>query len=75
MNLNKNLYIDSYLFSSPDSFDVLKKGAGCDRILFGSGAPLKYINSAIQIIEKSNLNEDDKNKIFYSNLKKLLVEV
>ena len=52
----------------------MKKGAGCDRILFGSGAPLKYINSAIRIVEKSNLNKEDKNKIFYSNLKKLLAE-
>lgn len=44
---------------------------GSDRILFGSDWPYKFVKSEIVKFEAYDLSEEDRNKIFYENAKKL----
>jgi Predicted metal-dependent hydrolase of the TIM-barrel fold len=71
----KNMYFDS-----SDSFRVMEKTLldkffekhGFDKILFGSDFPLEIPKEETDFIQKLNISEENKQKIFSHNIKKLL---
>ncbi len=63
----ENIYIETHLLNSPDALEFLKKYIGTDRIIFGSGTPLLSFETAYQVVAKSSLSDNDKEKIFYKN--------
>ncbi len=68
----ENIYIESHLLNSPDALEYLKRYASLDRIIFGSGAPLLSFETALNIILKSTLSEDEKENILSKNLEVML---
>lgn len=68
----ENIYIESHLLNSPDALEYLKKYATLDQVIFGSGAPLLSFETALNIILKSDLSEDEKENILSRNLEAIL---
>ena len=68
----ENIYIESHLFNSPDALEYLKKYTGTDRIVFGSGAPLLSFETALGVIEKSYLSDEEKEGILSRNLERII---
>jgi predicted TIM-barrel fold metal-dependent hydrolase len=44
---------------------------GADRVIFGTGMPLNYPDTALQMIMAAELTDDDRRKIFSQNAKRL----
>jgi|YelNatPaOPRAMG01_1025707.scaffolds.fasta_scaffold07789_5 predicted TIM-barrel fold metal-dependent hydrolase len=72
MKKSENIYIESHLFNSPDTLEYLKKYTGTDRIVFGSGAPLLSFETALSVIEKSYLSDEEKEGILGRNLERMI---
>lgn len=68
----ENIYIESHLLNSPDALEYLKKYATLDQVIFGSGAPLLSFETALNIILKNDLSEDEKENILSRNLEAIL---
>lgn len=67
-----NIYIETHLLNSPDAIELVNRYIGADRLIFGSGTPILSFETAYNVIEKSSLSDDDKERIFYKNLEDLV---
>lgn len=70
-----NLYFDTSCLSQyikPEQLEKIIKIHGADKILFGSDCPWDKQIEEINLINSINISEEDKEKIFYLNAKKLL---
>lgn len=67
-----NIYIETHLLNSPDALEFCRRYIGVERLIFGSGAPLLSFETAYNVVEKSSLSHDEKEKIFYKNLEDLI---
>jgi len=72
MKRNSNLYVETRRLMPADALERFVDEIGEERILFGSGAPLKSIRSAVKPIEASSLTREQKQKILCKNASKLL---
>lgn len=72
----ENFYIEltsHYLSGAyPNQLQSLVDRIGVERILFGSGIPLKYPESALMKIECLEVSEEDKEKILHKNAERIL---
>lgn len=68
----ENIYIESHLLNSPDALEYLKKYASIDRVIFGSGTPLLSFETALNVVLKSSLSEEEKESILSKNIEKIL---
>jgi len=75
MQNTEHLYIESHRLNACDGFEIFSKMGVIDQVLFGTGTPLCYISSAIRPIEKAQISDKEKQKIFSGNLLRLLGEV
>lgn len=68
-----NLYIESKLLNTADALEILVKEAKvADRIIFGSGSPLNYIESPLKVIQSANIDEKQKRWILFNNINRLI---
>jgi len=72
MKTTPNIYVDSSLFNTPDSYQLFASRGYASRIVFGSNAPLYYFASASLSLEKADIPEKQKKMILSENLTKLL---
>ncbi|MBC7320116.1 amidohydrolase family protein [bacterium] len=68
----KNIYIESHLLNSPDALEYIKRYVDIDRVIFGSGTPLLSFETALDVILKSTLSEDEKEKVLSKNFEGIL---
>ena len=72
----ENFYIEltsHYLFGAyPNQLQSLVEKMGAERILFGSGMPLKYPEAALMKIECLDVSEEEKEKILHKNAERIL---
>jgi predicted TIM-barrel fold metal-dependent hydrolase len=66
------IYFDTHRFDSVDAYEVFADKLGAKRLVFGSGAPLCYAESALNALRKSALSERDKQLVLHKNLDLLL---
>lgn len=70
---SKNFYIATDGLGGPfDCFERLTEQIGSSRLLFGTRMPILYAEASKLMIEKSEIKEEDKNKILGENAAKLL---
>ena len=67
-----NLYVETHLINSPNWIELLKEEVGVERAVFGSNAPLSYVDAAIAQIEFAQVPAEDKALIMGGNLRRLL---
>ena len=68
------ILLDTARFDYCDMLDRFVEELGPERILFGSGAPMKYFMSAYQVVATSQLSPAEKRKVFAGNLAALIGE-
>lgn len=72
MQANERIYVGTRLLSSPALLGAIRDAVGLERLLFESGAPMFYMESAIGIVSCSDLAEHEKEQVFGANLVRLL---
>jgi len=72
MDESDNLYIETRLLNSPDGISTIVEEFGADRLVFGSGAPLGYIGSSLNIVQLASISESDKRIILSGSAEKLV---
>ena len=69
---NPNLYVETHSIGSTDCIEILINEVGENRILFGSGAPIHCMSSAILPIINAEASGEVKRKILSENILELL---
>lgn len=67
----KSVYVDTVSLHEP-ALKCAYQTLGIDRLLFGSDYPLWDIPSAVESIERWEISEEEKDKIYYKNAIKIL---
>ncbi|MDC0196886.1 amidohydrolase family protein [bacterium] len=67
-----HVYIDTSWQITPGSIELLVEHAGSERILFGSGAPIRPIRPALNTVLDTNIEDKVKRKILGSNALRFL---
>ena len=71
----KDVYFDTSFIlkeTGKDKFTALIKKHGADKMLFGTDTPWHNASMELRLINSLDISDDDKQKIFYKNAKKLL---
>ena len=72
----KNLYLEASLLTLGFAqLEATVKKFGAERIVFGSNFPERYLESPILEVLHSNISKEDKEKIAYKNLEKIISEI
>lgn len=69
---NKNLYIESSFFDTPDAYSIFSREIGAERIIFGSRIPYHYFSSSWLCLERSDLKNREKELIAGKNIFNIL---
>lgn len=67
-----NLYLSTRLLIGPGSIEKAVSILGPQRLVFGSHAPLIYLDSALRVFEAANLSAAQREPILYGNFWKLI---
>jgi len=70
--LREALYLDTQRFDSVDAYEIFAEKLGASRLIFGSGAPLCYAESALNALKTSTLKPKDKELVLHKNLERVL---
>ena len=68
----ENLWFDVQRFMGPDALKIFVDTVGAHRLVYGSNTPFDAIHSSLLLVEKAAISEEDRQKIFSSNLAGLL---
>jgi predicted TIM-barrel fold metal-dependent hydrolase len=72
----ENVYLESSLLSLNEGvIEETVKKYGSERIVFGSGYPERYIEASILQILHSDISDNDKEKICYKNIERIIKEI
>lgn len=72
MGESDNLFIETRLIDSVDGVDMLVEKFGADRLIFGSGAPLGYVGSSLNLIRHAHISEAEKRIILSGSIERLI---
>jgi len=72
MKENPDIYVETSLFNTPDSFEIFAAEVGEERLIFGSNAPLNYFASSLICLKNADIPEKQKEKILSKNIINLL---
>ncbi|MCK4307403.1 amidohydrolase family protein, partial [candidate division WOR-3 bacterium] len=72
MKENPNIYAETSLFNTPDSFEIFITETGEERIIFGSNSPLNYFAAPLICLENADISKKQKEKILSNNIINLL---
>jgi len=67
-------YFDTHLMDTPEALEVLCRGGGEERVVFGSNAPERYFESALNMLQAAELSADQRQAISGGNLRRFLGE-
>ena len=70
--LREALYFDTARFDSVDAYEIFAEKLGPSRLIFGSGAPVYYAESALNALSTSTLKPKDKEMVLHKNLERVL---
>ncbi len=70
--LREALYFDTARFDTVDAYEIFADRLGASRLIFGSGAPLFYAESALMALNASALSLKDKQSVQHKNLERIL---
>lgn len=68
----RQFYFDTHLLDTPGALEVLCREGGADRIVFGSGTPERYFESALNMLNTSDLTPEQRGKLSRDNLREFL---
>jgi len=72
----QNVYLESSFLSLYEGgLEETVKRFGGERILFGSGYPERYIEASMLQLIHSDISEEDKEKIAYKNIERIIGEI
>lgn len=72
MSHTSNVMIETHELHVPEALELIVDRVGADRIIYGSGAPLRSIASSLYYVLDSELSDEDKQKILGGNIKRIL---
>lgn len=75
MDKMENVYIETIGYKTFGGIEEFCRHFGAHRLLYGSGMPLYSGASAVSMIRYAEISEEEKEKIAYKNLDRLLSEV
>ncbi|MFQ5903275.1 MAG: amidohydrolase family protein [Candidatus Binatia bacterium] len=67
-----HLYLETQRLATPDAVKICVEEVGAERLLFGSGAPLRPVQSALNAVALADITESEKFLILGGNCKRLL---
>lgn len=67
-----NLMVETHELHVPGGLELIADRIGADRIVFGSGAPLRSTASSLYYVLDSGLSDSDKQKVLGGNIKRIL---
>lgn len=68
MEEHENLYVETRLLDSLDGIGMIVEKFGAERLIFGSGAPLGYVGSSLNIIRHAPISEAEKGAILAGSI-------
>ena len=72
MEESDNLFIETRLLDSPDGVSMVVEEFGASRLIFGSGAPLGYVGSSLNLIKHAQISEAEKRMVLAESVKKII---
>ena len=66
------MMIEIHELRVPDALSLIADRVGADRIVFGSGAPRRSVAGTLQYVFSSALSDEDKQKVFGGNIRRIL---
>ena len=69
---NPNIYVETSLFNTPDSFEIFISEVGAERLIFGSDSPLNYFAAPLICLKNADISQKQKEKILIENITNLL---
>lgn len=72
MKKHSNIYVETHGITVPGGLRFLSEQIGADRIIFGSDCPRSSLAGALRCVQECGLQEQDMEKVFGGNLKRLL---
>lgn len=66
------VYVETHAFSTPDAYELFTRELGAERLVYGSGAPLYYMQVALRPLLEAAIEEADRAKILGGNMEALL---
>jgi hypothetical protein len=67
-----NIMLETHLVNSPDGIRILVDNVGENRLIFGSGLPLKYVSPALLTVINGAIPDQSKEMILYQNALRLV---
>lgn len=67
-----NVMLETHELHVPGGLKLVADRVGADRIVFGSGAPRSSVASSLDYVLRSELSEEDKQRILGGNIKRIL---
>lgn len=68
----KNLWVETSRLTAGGSIEAAAKHLGAERVVFGSGSPLRSLGSAMMSVQYADLPDADRTAIFEGNLQRVL---
>jgi hypothetical protein len=68
----KNVWVETSRLDAGGALEVAVRHMGAERIVFGSGAPLRTLGSAVMTVQYAEVSDADRNAIFEGNVQRLL---
>lgn len=75
MDGQPNLVMETHDLHVPGALPVVAGRVGAQRIVFGSGAPMRSVASALQYVLNSELADEDKQRVLGGNIRRILEAV
>ncbi|HEU4754061.1 MAG TPA: hydrolase, partial [Armatimonadota bacterium] len=67
-----NVWVETSNLAAGGAIEAAVKGLGAERVVFGSGAPLRVLGSAVMSVQYAELSEADRGAVFEGNLQRIL---
>ena len=67
-----NLWIETSRLDMGGAVEAAVRHVGANRVIFGSGAPLRALGSAVMSVQYADLSEEDRTAIFEGNVQRVL---
>ena len=67
-----NLWIETSCLAAGGALEAAVRHVGAERVIFGSGAPLRSLGSAVMSVQYAELSEADRNAVFEGNVQRAL---
>lgn len=68
----RHVWVETSRLDAGGAIEAAVKHAGSDRVIFGSGSPLRSLGSAVMSLQYAELSEADRLAIFEGNVQRLL---